>query len=76
MQILYKQNIIMSVWLKSDPPPKKINPNKQTNLVYIFDKCSSSLSFPASMFNASVHLNVLQVVDVQTFKSSAISFFN
>lgn len=69
----------MSVWLKSDPPPtppKKINPNKQTNLVYIFDKCSSSLSFPASMFNASVHSNVLQVVDVQTFKSSAISFFN
>lgn len=65
----------MSVWLKSDPPQKK-NQSKQTNLVYIFDKCSSSISFPASMFNASVHLNVLQVVDVQTFKSSAISFFN
>lgn len=65
----------MSVWLKSDPPPKK-NQSKQINLVYIFDKCSSSISFPASMFNASVHLNVLQVVDVQTFKSSAISFFN
>lgn len=66
----------MSVWLKSDPPPQKKNQSKQTNLVYIFDKCSSSLSFPASMFNASVHSNVLQVVDVQTFKSSAISFFN
>lgn len=66
----------MSVWLKSDPQKKSIQTNKQIWFIYIFDKCSSSLSFPASMFNASVHSNVLQVVDVQTFKSSAISFFN